>query len=58
MLDTYLSSSVKIRESHSLARPMIHLDARHKLSLELEALFDVLASARSEPIEEPADYWI
>lgn len=58
VLDTYLSSSVKIRESHSLARPMIHLDARHKLSLELEALFDILADAATEPTEVPADYWI
>lgn len=40
----YLSSSVKIRESHSLSRPMIHLDAAHKLSLELEALFDALTN--------------
>jgi len=42
VLDTFLSSSVKIRESHSLSRPMIHLDPRHKLSRELEALYDAL----------------
>ncbi len=44
VLDTFLSSSVKIRESHTLACPMIHLDPKHKLSLELEALYDVLDS--------------
>ncbi|MDQ7989266.1 MAG: ParA family protein [Candidatus Dactylopiibacterium sp.] len=38
ILPTYLSASVKIRESHERARPMIHLDARHKLTREFEAL--------------------
>jgi len=42
VLETFLSSSVKIRESHSLATPMIHLDPRHKLSREFEALYDLL----------------
>jgi chromosome partitioning protein len=37
-----LSSSVKIRESHDLCLPMIHLDARHKLSLEYLALYHEL----------------
>ena len=43
VLQPYLSASVKIKESHQLARPMIHLDARHKLTLELLALHDALA---------------
>lgn len=38
VLQPYLSASVKIKESHQLSRPMIHLDARHKLSQELVAL--------------------
>ncbi|MEC5397050.1 ParA family protein [Uliginosibacterium sp. H1] len=42
VLPTYLSSSVKIRESHQLAKPMIHLDARHKLTQEFIALHDAL----------------
>lgn len=42
VLDAYLSSSVKIRESHDQAKPMIHLDPKHKLSLEFQALFDQL----------------
>ncbi|NSL55439.1 ParA family protein [Uliginosibacterium aquaticum] len=44
ILPTFLSASVKIRESHQLARPMIHLDARHKLTQEFVALHDHLAS--------------
>jgi chromosome partitioning protein len=47
VLDTFISSSVKIRESHSRACPMIHLDPKHKLSLELEALYDVLNGAET-----------
>lgn len=42
VLQPYLSASVKIKESHELARPMIHLDPRHKLSLELVALYEGL----------------
>jgi chromosome partitioning protein len=42
VLSTFLSASIKIRESHHLARPMIHLDPRHKLSLEFGALYDCL----------------
>ena len=42
VLQPYLSASVKIRESHEQARPMIHLDPRHKLTLEFVALHDAL----------------
>ncbi|MEJ8836913.1 ParA family protein [Ramlibacter sp. AN1133] len=38
VLQPYLSASVKIRESHDLARPMIHMDARHKVTQEFVAL--------------------
>ncbi|MFG6467470.1 ParA family protein [Roseateles sp. BYS87W] len=42
VLEPYLSSSVKMKESHELSRPMVHLDARHKLSQELQALYAAL----------------
>ena len=42
VLQPYLSASVKIKESHELARPMIHLDPRHKLTQEFVALHDSL----------------
>jgi len=42
VLDTFLSSSIKIRESHDRALPMIHLDPKHKLSREFEALYEAL----------------
>jgi len=42
VLQPYLSASVKIKESHELARPMVHLDPRHKLTQEFVALHDAL----------------
>jgi chromosome partitioning protein len=43
VLAPYLSASVKIKESHEQAKPMIHLDPRHKLSQEFVDLHDSLA---------------
>jgi chromosome partitioning protein len=43
VLDTHLSSSVKMRESHEQCTPLIHLAPRHKLTEEFVALFDELA---------------
>jgi len=45
VLDSHLSSSVKIKESHQQSRPMIHLDSHHKLALEFTALYDELETA-------------
>ena len=42
VLQPYLPSSVKVRESHQLAQPMVYLDAKHKLTLALVALHDKL----------------
>ncbi len=46
VLNTLLSASVKIKESHQQAKPMIHLDKSHKLALEYAALFDELTAAQ------------
>jgi chromosome partitioning protein len=43
VLDPPLSASVKIRESHDVAKPMVYLDPKHKLSLEFTALYQALA---------------
>ncbi|WP_334136150.1 ParA family protein [Tepidimonas sp.] len=42
VLEPYLPASVIVRESHQLARPMIHLQPRHKLTLALVALHERL----------------
>jgi chromosome partitioning protein len=39
VIGAYLSSSVKIRESHEKALPMIFLDKNHKLTQEFVALY-------------------
>lgn len=47
VLATMLSASVKIKESHQRALPMIHLDRNHKLTNEYLGLFDELEAARA-----------
>ena len=42
VLAPYLSSSVRIKESHEQARPMIHFDPRHKLTQEFVELHGAL----------------
>jgi chromosome partitioning protein len=42
VLQPYLPSSVRIRESHEQSLPMIYLDPGHKLTLALLALHEVL----------------
>jgi chromosome partitioning protein len=46
VLNTLLSSSVKIKESHQQAKPMVHLDAGHKLTVEFNALYDEISGKR------------
>lgn len=45
VLQPYLPQSIKVRESHQLARPMIYLEPRHKLTQVLVQLHDVLNPA-------------
>jgi len=45
ILDTPLSVSVKIRESHEASKPMPYLDPKHKLTLEFGALYRQLDQA-------------
>jgi chromosome partitioning protein len=42
VLQPYLPSSVRIRESHELATPMIYLDPNHKITLALVELHNSL----------------
>ncbi|SHM58146.1 chromosome partitioning protein [Pseudomonas asturiensis] len=42
VLPVYLSSSVKMRESHELCRPLVHLDRRHKLTRQFVDLLHAL----------------
>ncbi|MEY3202593.1 MAG: hypothetical protein RIR70_2143 [Pseudomonadota bacterium] len=53
VLSTYLSSSVKVRESHELAKPMIYFQPNHKLTQEYIAL-DAELTARRKVIDKEA----
>ncbi len=48
VLDNKLSSSIRIRESHNRSLPMIHLDAKHKLTGEFLALFNELQAPKKK----------
>ena len=45
ILDAYLTSSVKIRESHSKQTPMVYYAPKHKLSSQFDELLALLESA-------------
>ena len=47
LLEPFITTSVKMRESHQTRRPLIHLAPRHKLSQQFEALYDTLESQHS-----------
>jgi chromosome partitioning protein len=46
LLEPYLSSSVKVRESHERAKPLIYLAPKHKLTQEYIALHAALGKGR------------
>ncbi|MCW3149404.1 ParA family protein [Stutzerimonas stutzeri] len=46
VLPVNLMSSVRMRESHQACMPLIHLDPRHKLTLQFVELHDLLESER------------
>ena len=48
VLEPYISSSVRIRESHHAARPMVFFEAAHKVTGEFEALWEHLRAPRKE----------
>lgn len=42
VLPVYLTSSVKMRESHQASQPLVYLEPRHKLTLQFVELHDYL----------------
>jgi chromosome partitioning protein len=44
VLQPYLGSSVKVKESHERNLPLIHLDARHKLTQDFLALHAAISA--------------
>ena len=59
VLDSFLSASVKMKESHHVAKPLIYLAPSHKLTAEFVALFEQIegrqeATGRRAVSAEPA----
>ena len=46
LLKPYLSSSVKVKESHSANKPLIYLDAKHKVTQEFCDLYDTISTKK------------
>jgi chromosome partitioning protein len=42
IIESFLSSSVKMKESHRAQKPLIHFSPRHKLTQQFNDLYDVL----------------
>jgi chromosome partitioning protein len=49
VLQPYLNASVKVKESHERALPMIHLEPSHKLTQAFVALFAALQAPPAVP---------
>ena len=54
ILDTMLSSSVKMRESHHAAVPLINFAPSHKLTQEFVTLFEEINAEFLEPVNAEA----
>jgi len=53
VLDAMISSSVKIKESHQRALPMIHLDRQHKLTTECMCSCLICSKRRARRAPKP-----
>ena len=51
VLDSFISASVKMKESHHVAQPLIYCAPKHKLTQQFVALFDRLEGVQSEAQE-------
>ena len=53
LLGSYISSSVKVRESHQYAKPLIHLAPRHKITRQFEQLYQALGDRQPDDHPTP-----
>lgn len=51
VMNAYLPSSVKMKESHSASKPLIYFAKSHKLTSQFETLFDELCANEKQPAE-------
>lgn len=43
LLEPYISTSVKVKESHAQSKPLIYLEAKHKVTQEFSDLYDAIS---------------
>jgi len=55
VFSSVLPASVKMKESHQLHKPLVHYAAKHKLTLQLIALFDEMEAGRPQAVMAPQD---
>ncbi len=53
VLQPYISATVRIRESHFAARPMVYYEPGHKVTSEFEALYDRVRAPRRNEAPTP-----
>ena len=46
LLEPFISSSVKVKESHAAHKPMVFLDAKHKITIEFVELYNNLSQKK------------
>ena len=54
ILQPYLSSSVKMKESHAMQKPLVNFALKHKLTQEFIQLFDNLEQVQPQPVQASA----
>ena len=54
ILQPYLSSSVKMKESHALQKPLVNFARKHKLTQQFVELFENMEQARQQPVKASA----
>lgn len=54
ILESYISSSVKMKESHAKQVPLVYMLPQHKLSLEFEKLYEELEKKERRPVQKKA----
>lgn len=50
IIDAYLSSSVKMKESHRAQKPLVHFAPKHKLTTQFNELFDLIETQNEAPM--------
>ncbi len=51
VLNSYISSSVAVKQSHEVNQPLVYCNPKHKLTAEYSALYNELTPVRKNKVE-------